>query len=950
MADNGTLHELKVAIRVALSGYKKDMGNVTAETKKAREAINSETSKIKAAMGNVNTQKAQQEIEKLTGQLERQKEKITQQEMVVNRLKSQYDDLVSGVSQDRSVSGIEKQLKSAEKEFDTVRTKLFELYDAYDLAEAASKNGGGSTQLSQLSVKIDELEPKYESLGRKVTSLTERLQQVKMNPEASASAQDLAARLDAETKKLERMKNEAGTVKEKLDAVLHSKSPPTTSNQLSQIINKIRELTKSAKSSSVQTSNGFKRMETAIGKVKSRISNLIGSVLVFEVMRRAIVAVKNQLSSCLKTNQEFASSLNIIKTNLQVSFAAIYSAVLPAINALMSALASITTMIATLLSSLFGKTYADSLKTAQGLKTATNALNGYGSAAKNQQTFSFDETHNITKEDTSGGGAAGLADTSMMLGETEGLLDKIKNALATLFAPFKAAWDAEGAGVIEAAKYAWSSISTLLKDIGASFAEVWSNGTGYEVCSAILGILKNVLLTVGNIATGLDEAWNFNDTGTQIIQSLFDILLNVLNALEQMSEATAGWSANLDFTPILTSFNGLLAVIEPLTSTVCDGLVWLYENVLLPLAGWTIEDAIPAFFDLLSAAIGVVNSVLTVLQPLGTWLWDSFLQPIAQWTGGAVCEILSTLADLLTTIGDWITEHQAIMETIAIVLGSVALAVELVNVAVGIWNGIAAIATGVTTALSAAIAFLTSPIGTAITIIAALVAAGVLLYKNWDTVKAKAISIWNSIKTTITNVVNNIKTGISNMLTSVKTTWTNIWTACKTTVTNIFNGIWNAIKGVINSILGGIESMVNGVVKGVNTIINALNGLHFEIPDWIPGLGGKSFGFSIPLVSTVSLPRLAKGGIVDGATPLIAGEAGKEAIVPLENNTGWIELISNRISDFINGRLADQERDGEYREINITIPITLELDGDTLLKKLIKVYKRRGYPIVVEGV
>lgn len=923
MADNGTLHELKVAIRVALSGYKKDMGNVKAETKKAREAINSETSKIKSAMGNVSTQKAQQEIEKLTGQLEKQKEKITQQEIVVNRLKSQYDDLVSGVSQDRSVSGIEKQLKSAEKEFDTVRTKLFELYDAYNLAETASKNGGSSSQLSDLSVKIDELEPKYESLGRKVMSLTERLQQVKMNPEASASAQDLAAKLDAETKKLERMKNEAGTVKEKLDAVLHSKSPPTTSNQLNQIIRKIRELTKSAKTSSVQTSNGFKRMETAIGKVKSRITNLVGSVLVFEVMRRAIVAVKEQLTSCLKTNQEFASSLNIIKTNLQVSFAAIYTAVLPAINALMSALASITTAIASLLSSLFGKTYAESLKTAQGLKTATKALNGYGSAAKDKQLFSFDETHNINKEETSGGGEDGLVDTSMMLGETEGLLDKIKKALATLFDPFKEAWEDKGAGVIEAAKYAFSSIVTLLKDIGASFAEVWSNGTGYQVCSTILDIVRNILLTIGNIATGWDEAWNFEDTGTKIVQNLFDILLNILDAFERMSEATAEWSANLDFTPILTAFNGLLDAIEPLTSTICDALVWMYENVLLPFAGWTIEDAMPTFFNLLASVLSLLNSVLSVFQPLALWLWESFLQPIAEWTGGTICEVLGFIAELLTAISDWITEHQETISSIILMIG----------------EGAAYI--------GGAITAMTQP---AIAGIMALIASGTSLSQSWENIKAKAISLWNTIKLNVTQRITEIKTGIALMLTTVQLIWVTTWTNCKTTVTNIFNGIWSAIKGVINSILGGIEAMANGVINGVNAVINALNGLHFEIPDWVPGFGGKTFGFSIPLLSTVSLPRLAKGGIVDGTTPLIAGEAGKEAIVPLENNTGWIELISNRISDFINGRLADQERDEEYSEINITIPITLELDGDTLLKKLIKARKRRGYPIVVEGV
>lgn len=62
----------------------------------------------------------------------------------------------------------------------------------------------------------------------------------------------------------------------------------------------------------------------------------------------------------------------------------------------------------------------------------------------------------------------------------------------------------------------------------------------------------------------------------------------------------------------------------------------------------------------------------------------------------------------------------------------------------------------------------------------------------------------------------------------------------KTTVTNIFNGIWNTIKRIINSILGGIEGMANGVVKGINKVISVMNNLSFDIPDWVPGMGGKN--------------------------------------------------------------------------------------------------------------
>ena len=78
MSDSGKLHELKVVIRAALSGYKKDMASVKSETKKARDMIEGETSKINQSMGKVSTKQAEKQIESFTSQLEKQKEKIAE--------------------------------------------------------------------------------------------------------------------------------------------------------------------------------------------------------------------------------------------------------------------------------------------------------------------------------------------------------------------------------------------------------------------------------------------------------------------------------------------------------------------------------------------------------------------------------------------------------------------------------------------------------------------------------------------------------------------------------------------------------------------------------------------------------------------------------------------------------------------------------------------------------
>ena len=90
--------------------------------------------------------------------------------------------------------------------------------------------------------------------------------------------------------------------------------------------------------------------------------------------------------------------------------------------------------------------------------------------------------------------------------------------------------------------------------------------------------------------------------------------------------------------------------------------------------------------------------------------------------------------------------------------------------------------------------------------------------------------------------------------------------------------------------------MANGVVNAANTIIDAFNGLHFNIPDWVPKIGGKNFGFNIAHVHAVNVPRLAQGGIAIGSTIANIGEAGREAVLPLENNTGWMDDLAYKIA------------------------------------------------------
>ncbi len=113
--------------------------------------------------------------------------------------------------------------------------------------------------------------------------------------------------------------------------------------------------------------------------------------------------------------------------------------------------------------------------------------------------------------------------------------------------------------------------------------------------------------------------------------------------------------------------------------------------------------------------------------------------------------------------------------------------------------------------------------------------------------------------------------------------WAAVWEAWKDAFLSIWNAILNFLKGVVNVF-----------IDIINTLIRGLNKISVDIPDWVPGMGGRHFGINI-----TEIPRLATGGIVNRpgrGVPLIAGEAGAEAILPLDQNTGWMDMLAEKIN------------------------------------------------------
>lgn len=205
-------------------------------------------------------------------------------------------------------------------------------------------------------------------------------------------------------------------------------------------------------------------------------------------------------------------------------------------------------------------------------------------------------------------------------------------------------------------------------------------------------------------------------------------------------------------------------------------------------------------------------------------------------------------------------------------------------------------------AFAAGMKFIKSPVGIAVVAITALIAAGVWLYKNWDTVKAKAAQlgakisgIWTKINTAVTTAIAAISSRfpalgavLSGLWKSVQDVWGNIKAIFSNIIgfiDNVFSGNWSAAWGNVVSIFGNVfgelaniaKAPINAVISVINMVLSKINEMKISIPDWVPGVGGKTLGFNIP-----QIPMLATGGIATAPTLAMVGEGGEpEAVLPL---------------------------------------------------------------------
>jgi TP901 family phage tail tape measure protein len=235
--------------------------------------------------------------------------------------------------------------------------------------------------------------------------------------------------------------------------------------------------------------------------------------------------------------------------------------------------------------------------------------------------------------------------------------------------------------------------------------------------------------------------------------------------------------------------------------------------------------------------------------------------------------------------------------------------------------------------LAKGIAFLVTPMGLVVLAIAAVIAIGVLLWKNWDTITEKAAELWSKVSgwfkkiwDSIKETFDTVKEYLSDVLGSIGEAFGSAWDGIVGTVRSAAN----MIIGLVNAIIGAVERMVNALASGVNNIPR------FTVPEWVPGIGGKSFGLpNVPRVNFPRIPALAEGGVVRQATLAVVGEAGPEVVIPLD-----------RMNEFV-APMPERETSQTVINLNVSGAIDPEATARLIIKTLDDAQRRTGVRIAV---
>ena len=450
---------------------------------------------------------------------------------------------------------------------------------------------------------------------------------------------------------------------------------------------------------------------------------------------------------------------------------------------------------------------------------------------------------------------------------------------------------------------------------------LWASFKAVVVASEIVDAITKVSDAVGKMGDGVKKAaaWYQDLNKAQIASSVSAKAHAVAVGLQTAATNIA--------TVAQTAFNVAMAanpigLIVLAIAAVVAGLVWFFTQTEIgkQIFGEFVKFVSGVFGNIVSVISTVANAIIVPFQN-----FLAFVSPIFNTLWQIVSSIFILIVALVATAIEsiaqpfiWLFQNwQTVWNNIC---GFVST----------IWNMIVGVVTAYIDTMNAIISTIVNAI---MTVISPIV--------NWinDNIIQPIANFFSGLWNGIVQGVSGFIQGVMNVISPI-TNWIN--SNIIQPVSRFFSGLWNGIvqgvnglaagiKTVFSSIVAIIKAPINAVIGGINSIFRTLNGV--TVPSWVPGLGGAHPTFPM-------FPMLAKGGVVDSATMAIIGESGKEAVMPLENNTGWITNLA--------GQLAERGGAGSGNTVNISVNVETkggdfeEADAINIAKKINTALKSQG--------
>lgn len=457
----------------------------------------------------------------------------------------------------------------------------------------------------------------------------------------------------------------------------------------------------------------------------------------------------------------------------------------------------------------------------------------------------------------------GVNPTNTALSNLKSALTQLKNSFAVAFAPILTVIEPILTRLI-------SLLSTAMNYVGQFFAAL----TGASTFTKAIKVQENYAKSLNGTAAAAKKAKgslasidelnnqskqdNSGAGGTVSPNDMFEVapieskiagLASKLKSIfDPIKESLQNWFKNIDFQPLIDSFEKLKTAIEPLVDDIGDGLLWLFENVLEPLGSFVIEDALPAFFNLLASAVEACNKVFEVISPYLNEIWNEVFAPFAAFLGETFVGILNDVSQFFSEMGDMFVEKSEEIGTIFEFLKTV---LDLVSI-------------------------------------------------KWKVCIQAMSGQLKPFLTMVKNIISHVIDILSGLIKFI---------------TGVFTGNWKQAWEGVKDVLKGILNVIIDIVEGrINRIIGALNAISFDIPDIVPGIGGKHIGFNI---TPVSLPRLATGTVVPRQS--------REFAAILGDNNRETEVVSP-LSTMKQAMVEALQESGYYRQ-GESGDIVINIDG-----------------------